>query len=193
MHSLDSDLPYAYNDAVAPGHGARESSVAERFAAAFAGAQHVVSIRSRTGWVWHLRELFKDDSAEHMRVVDAFLQPILEEAIAKNRAAKGQGAIAAKKGEEDEDETLLDHLVKITDGVCGFASLQIRLADVSAPDPVVLHDETLNILIAGRDTVCALLYLWSNSELRYFIDGGYIDLCCVPHEPLPRSLQAAPG
>ncbi|KAI0663216.1 cytochrome P450 monooxygenase pc-3 [Cubamyces menziesii] len=139
VHSLDSDLPYAYNDAVAPGHGARESSVAERFATAFAGAQHVVSIRSRTGWVWHLRELFKDDSAEHMRVVDAFLQPILEEAIAKNRAAKGQGAIEAKEGEEDEDETLLDHLVKITD------------------DPVVLHDETLNILIAGRDTTAATL------------------------------------
>ncbi|KAI5115351.1 hypothetical protein M0805_004636 [Coniferiporia weirii] len=39
----------------------------------------------------------------------------------------------------EEGETLLDHLVKLTD------------------DPVILKDETLNIMIAGRDTTAATL------------------------------------
>ncbi|EIW61469.1 cytochrome P450 monooxygenase pc-3 [Trametes versicolor FP-101664 SS1] len=137
VNSLHSDLPYAYNDAVAP-QFARAPNVAERFSAAFAGAQNVISMRTRVGWFWHLQELLNDRSAEHMRVVDEFLQPILEEAIAKNRAAKAQLEATGEKGSE-EDETLLDHLVKLTD------------------DPVVLHDETLNILIAGRDTTAATL------------------------------------
>lgn len=114
VNSLHSDLPYAYNDAVAP-QFARAPNVAERFSAAFAGAQNVISMRTRVGWFWHLQELLHDRSAEHMRVVDEFLQPILEEAIAKNRAAKAQMEATGEKGSE-EDETLLDHLVKLTDG-----------------------------------------------------------------------------
>ena len=50
-----------------------------------------------------------------MKVVDAYLQPILEEAIRKNRNSAGKG----EKGQADvtdENETLLDHLVKYTDG-----------------------------------------------------------------------------
>ncbi|KAH9894450.1 cytochrome P450 monooxygenase pc-3 [Cubamyces lactineus] len=135
VNSLDSELPYAHNDPIAP-KLLKEKDAAERFSAAFTGAQEVIAMREKIGWMWHLQELFHDKSEEHMRVVDAFLKPILEEAIAKNRAAKAR---SAKFGEEDEEETLLDHLVKITD------------------DPVVLHDETLNILIAGRDTTAATL------------------------------------
>ena len=71
-------------------------------------------MREKIGWMWHLQELFHDKSEVHMRVVDAFLQPILEEAIAKNRAAKTR---SAKFGDDEEEETLLDHLVKITDGM----------------------------------------------------------------------------
>ncbi|KAI0638092.1 cytochrome P450 monooxygenase pc-3 [Trametes polyzona] len=137
VNSLKSDLPYAHNDPVAP-RFAREPNAAERFSVAFAGAQNVISMRMRTSWFWHIEELFHDRSGEHMRVVDEFLNPILEEAIAKNRAAKAQ-AQAGSNDKPNDDETLLDHLVKLTD------------------DPVVLHDETLNILIAGRDTTAATL------------------------------------
>ncbi|OSC98999.1 cytochrome P450 monooxygenase pc-2 [Trametes coccinea BRFM310] len=139
VHSLDGTLPYAYNDPIAP-QLVREQTVAERFAAAFAEAQHAISLRVRTGWGWHFSELLRDKSAEPMQIVDAFLKPILEEAIAKNRAAKAQAKHGVPESKEAEDEkTLLDHLVTITD------------------DPVVLHDETLNILIAGRDTTAATL------------------------------------
>ncbi|KAI0368065.1 cytochrome P450 monooxygenase pc-3 [Pilatotrama ljubarskyi] len=137
VDSLKSDIPYAYNDPIAPKF-ARELSVADRFSAAFQGAQHVISMRTREGWTWHFSELLRDRSADHMSVVDAFLQPILEDAIAKKHAVKAQ---LEGKGETkaDESETLLDHLVKLTN------------------DPVILHDEMLNILIAGRDTTAATL------------------------------------
>ena len=52
---------------------------------------------------------------QHMKVVDAYLQSMLEEAIRKNRNSAGKG----EKGQAevtDENETLLDHLVKYTDG-----------------------------------------------------------------------------
>ncbi|KAI0677045.1 cytochrome P450 monooxygenase pc-3 [Trametes maxima] len=137
VQSLHSDLPYAHNDPIAP-QLTRTPNVAERFSAAFSSAQHVISMRSRTGWMWHLEELLHDKSAEHMAIVDAFLRPILEEAIAKNRSAKTQQRLVHPESPADE-ETLLDHLVKQTN------------------DPVVLHDETLNILIAGRDTTAATL------------------------------------
>ncbi|KAI0663220.1 cytochrome P450 monooxygenase pc-3 [Cubamyces menziesii] len=136
VHSLSSELPYAHNDPIAPKF-IGEKDTAEGFSTAFAAAQEVISMRGRTGWLWHLQELFHDKSAEHMRVVDAFLQPILEEAIAKNSNTKPR-ATSGDKGDE-ENETLLDHLVKIT------------------KDPVVLHDETLNILIAGKDTTATTL------------------------------------
>ncbi|KAI0637980.1 cytochrome P450 monooxygenase pc-3 [Trametes polyzona] len=137
VNALKSDLPYAYNDAVAP-RFAREPNAAERFSTAFAGAQELIAWRTRVSWFWHLEELFRDPTGEHLQVVDEFLNPILEEAIAKNRAAKAQDQGEGGDKQKD-DETLLDHLVKLTD------------------DPVVLHDETLNILIAGRDTTAAAL------------------------------------
>ncbi|TBU49014.1 cytochrome P450 monooxygenase pc-2 [Dichomitus squalens] len=133
VHSLKSDLPYAYNDPLALGI-VRSQSAADRFSAAFAAAQEVIAMRSRIGWTWRLMELWTDASKEHMKVVDEYLQPILEDAIRKNRNSTGKG-----QAEADENETLLDHLVKYTD------------------EFNVLHDETLNIMIAGRDTTAATL------------------------------------
>lgn len=89
---------------------------AEAFAAAFNEAQHVISDRGRTGWIWPLFEIFKDKSAEHMKVVDAFLEPILKEALSKKERRLPDGKDTKENDETDEDETLLDHLVKFTSG-----------------------------------------------------------------------------
>ncbi|RDX53659.1 cytochrome P450 monooxygenase pc-3 [Lentinus brumalis] len=137
VHSLKTDLPYAYNDPVAA-LVVRTPSAADRFAEAFLKAQAALAMRLRMGWVWRFSELTKDASADAMKEVDAYLQPILEEAIRKNRSQIGKSG-AEKDQDAEDSETLLDHLVKLTD------------------DPVVLHDETLNILIAGRDTTAATL------------------------------------
>lgn len=65
-----------------------------------------------------------------MRVVDAFLDPILKAAIEK--AQKGTQAPQEVKDEIGEDETLLDHLVKYTQG--GSSSL---FSSCSPPTNVV--------------------------------------------------------
>lgn len=159
VHSLKSDLPYAYNDQTGK-QIVRIPSAADRFAEAFMGAQYAIAMRLRKGWTWRLEELHRDASAEHMKVVDAYIQPILEEALRKNRAAIGKAQTKSEDGEENE--TLLGHLTKLTDGVllqCMRLRAEASLLTYVLPraDPVVLHDETLNIMIAGRDTVSVLI------------------------------------
>ncbi|KAI1789057.1 cytochrome P450 [Ganoderma leucocontextum] len=136
VHSLNHDLPYAHNDqhpleVAPPSRGA-----SARFSEAFTGVQDALAVRLRTGWTWAFSEVFKGRTRDHMEIVDAYLQPILEEAVRKNQSA----ASKPKKAMDDDDgETLLGHLVKQTQ------------------DPTILHDETLNIMIAGRDTTAATL------------------------------------
>ncbi|KAI5115350.1 hypothetical protein M0805_004636 [Coniferiporia weirii] len=74
------------------------------------------------------------DCSEFM-FVRAYLDPILDDARRNNREKKASSV----PNNIEEGETLLDHLVKLTD------------------DPVILKDETLNIMIAGRDTTAATL------------------------------------
>ena len=115
MHSLKTDLPYAYNDPIAA-QVVRAPSAADRFAEAFLNAQAALAMRLRKGWVWHFSELTKDASAKAMKEVDAYLKPILEEAIRKNKSQISIG------NEDAENETLLDHLVKLTKGSCPLHS-----------------------------------------------------------------------
>ncbi|KAF8630615.1 hypothetical protein AX14_010983, partial [Amanita brunnescens Koide BX004] len=71
-----------------------------------------------------------------MQIVDGYIEPIIQEALAKKA-----GAFDKKDTGEhlDEGETLLDHLIRVTE------------------DPKVLKDETLNIMLAGRDTTASTL------------------------------------
>ena len=80
--------------------------------------------------LWPLKEMRRDEARAPMQVVDAFLGPILKDALAKERRRRGMVSVEAKvqgssigemtaagaDGEVEEDATLLDHLVKITDG-----------------------------------------------------------------------------
>lgn len=67
----------------------------------------------------------------------------------------GEMTAAGADGEVEEDATLLDHLVKITDGELFqiYGDLGAETDVRASADPKVLKDETLNILLAGRDTV----------------------------------------
>ncbi|EKM59241.1 uncharacterized protein PHACADRAFT_249548 [Phanerochaete carnosa HHB-10118-sp] len=137
--SLSSVLPYPHT---APAHLLGQSaSRAEDFARAFAEAQTVLNFRIRMGWLWPWFELAKSKTRTPMEVVDAFLDPILKAAVEKaDRIKEGNGGkVPEVKEEIEEDETLLDHLVKYTN------------------DPKILHDEVLNIMIAGRDTTAGTL------------------------------------
>ncbi|KAL6298478.1 cytochrome P450 [Sparassis latifolia] len=142
VNSLREPLPYAHNACPATPVSPVPAASTESFASAFAGAQHVVGARTRIGWVWPLLEITREHSAPHMRVVDAFLRPIIAEALSKNERLTQE----SKGLDASEGETLLDHLVQFTN------------------DPVVIHDEVLNILIAGRDTTSSTL-----TTLVYFL------------------------
>lgn len=78
-------------------------------------AQRIVSERPRLGWVWPLKEIFKTSTDEHMAVVDAFIEPILQEALRK-KEERLQGEKDLDEKESQDDETLLDQLVKQTSG-----------------------------------------------------------------------------
>ncbi|KAJ3889160.1 cytochrome P450 monooxygenase pc-1 [Lentinula edodes] len=143
VNSLAAGLPYPYN--VAPtvvtllSPNASAFSLARDFSNAFLEAQEAVSSRERFSMIWPVLEIHKDRTKEPMKVINAFIQPIVDEAVAKMRSQKELGQMSGLAADIDDNETLLDHLVKQTE------------------DPIVLKDETLNILIAGRDTTAATL------------------------------------
>ncbi|KAJ6590601.1 cytochrome P450 [Mycena vulgaris] len=127
--SLSSSLPYPGDS-----ESATQSnlSAADLFARSFVEAQTQTSLRTRYGPAWPLRELGGDKVKAHMSVVYDFVEPIIQKAIDRNQNLD-------KKVVELEQSTLLDYLVQQTE------------------DMSVLRDETLNMLIAGRDTTTCLL------------------------------------
>ncbi|KAH8101718.1 cytochrom P450 [Cristinia sonorae] len=151
VNVLESPLPYPPRSPEA----ARQVgvlSLADRFARAFARAQDTIASRGRLGYIWPWLEIFKDKTKDDMKIVDAFLNPILKDALEKRRNEVEAGLWQDVDGEEVADEdTFLDHLVRTT------------------TNSQIIHDEILNILIAGRDTTASTL-----TFAVYF-------LCMYPH------------
>ncbi|KAF6748591.1 cytochrome P450 monooxygenase pc-3 [Ephemerocybe angulata] len=138
VHSLGAGLPYPFyvaNSSPEARAYAEEAQKhpANQFANAFDLTQRQLSLRGRKGLHWPLSEFWVDRVKEYMVIINGFIDPILEAALARN-----QGKEKLRQGEKDrevdDNESLLDHLIHYTD------------------DPKVLRDETLNILLAGRDT-----------------------------------------
>ena len=119
VHSLDAGLPYPHNLSDTPANILTpEKQVANDLSAALLDAQFAVGQRERFGFVWPLREVFENKTKKPMKVIDAFIEPIVADAIAKNDIRREE-----KVSEEDEG-TLLDHLIQVTS------------------DPKILKDET---------------------------------------------------
>ncbi|KAF8686502.1 cytochrome P450 [Rhizoctonia solani] len=127
--SLDAPLPYPH------GKPADDSA---SFAAAFSRAQGQVMQRFGLAMFWPWMELFWDRTAEDMKIINAYVTPIL-----RKKLERGSGIESKPTNEGDQDaDTLLDHLVKFTQGEymdrCGL-------------------DEIINILVAARDTTATTL------------------------------------
>jgi hypothetical protein len=128
VRSLDVDLPRL-------GAGSGPSTDAsDEFARAFMAAQLHMARRSRFGPAWPLFELFDEKHQRNMDIIKAYADPIVDAAVERARARQQNGEKDVP-GEVKEGETMLDYMVK------------------STKDKTLLRDETLNILIAGRDTV----------------------------------------
>lgn len=122
VHALGAPLPYPHNFSIseksATGFGlsSRGQDAASCFAEAFAAAQLVAAKRGRFNSVWPLMEFWKRGTADPMGVIDAYIDPILREAVAKKRALGMGPANAGKEREIEDGDTLLDHLIHQTEG-----------------------------------------------------------------------------
>ncbi|QRW07239.1 cytochrome P450 family protein [Ceratobasidium sp. AG-Ba] len=124
--SLSAPLPY-------PNSPPTDDSAS--FAAAFGRAQEQLLMRFGTSILWPVIEMFWDRTGADMKVINAYVQPILREKLEEKKRMGGK----AKEEKDEEKNTLLDHLVQFTD------------------DESVIRDEIINILVAGRDTTATTL------------------------------------
>lgn len=104
----------------APDEAAMDSQAI--FPSAFQGALHTVAFRIFTGKKWPLWEIGGDRTSRNVERVRRYVDPIVERALEKKKTAQTssfeQGK--AEAAEEEEPETLLDHLAATTDGKRGI-------------------------------------------------------------------------
>ena len=130
IHSLEDPLP---RPGVSDNH---LSSPGNRFARAFADAQTAVSSRGRLGRFWRLREFFKDKTDDDMVILRAFIEPIVKGTMQK----QGKESVTEK-----ESHSLLEYLVKVTDGTLYFPAPSDCLAHPPTVDMKLIVDEVLNM------------------------------------------------
>ena len=111
-------LPLPYNSAYKHTQGGENNNLAMQFSAAFLRAQIVIAERERYGNIWPLLEIFNDRAREPMEVVNRYLDPVIRDAVGRYKEKKAAAAAGEgrEKGEEEGEETLLDHLVTLTSG-----------------------------------------------------------------------------
>jgi hypothetical protein len=116
VESLSVGLPYPY---YADASLRNEDHPGNVFTHAFTEAQTAVATRVRFSSLWTLLELSGDKAKKHMDIIDAFIEPILTEAINKAKAEGGGGKEAEEPHDSEgrDEDTLLDHLVKYTSGM----------------------------------------------------------------------------
>ncbi|KAJ7857738.1 cytochrome P450 [Mycena olivaceomarginata] len=151
VNSLHASLPLPHNVAfTSPESDSARAQVATAFSAAFNESMLHVSNRARIGWAWPLVEMWADKTVGPMEIVSAYIDPVIHDAVEKKKLAKSLGVNADGETTEDkakeEGATLLDELLNVTS------------------DPKVLKDETLNILLAGKDTT-----QWTLTVIMYFL------------------------
>ncbi|KAJ7645438.1 cytochrome P450 [Mycena polygramma] len=148
VNSLHASLPFPHNVAfTAPGSDSARAQIATAFSGAFNESMLHVCNRARVGWAWPFLELWSDKTVAPMKIVSGYIDPIIHEALEKKKLADSLRASLEKTDDEvTEGATLLDELLKVTS------------------DPKVLKDETLNILLAGKDTT-----QWTTTAIMYFL------------------------
>ncbi|KAG8861160.1 hypothetical protein FRB96_003110 [Tulasnella sp. 330] len=130
VHSMSTPLALPYT---AQSTTASSSSMEIPFASAFKSALEGYSMRIPVGKTWPLWEITGDKNRPYVKLLHDYVDPIVERGLSNKRKL----ALARREeGDEpaDENGTLLDHLVSVTD------------------DKTVIRDELLNLLLAGRDT-----------------------------------------
>ena len=106
VYSLFAGLVYPFN--VTPvAENSVNSNVANDFTRAFGEAQFIASQRVHRSWLSPLFELWSDKTVAPMKVVNAYIEPILNDAIGKAKNLHGEKPTP----QASDEDTLLDHLV----------------------------------------------------------------------------------
>ena len=123
VRSLGAPLPYPPSHPHPSPSYAIEAAAhpANRFAQQFLSAQIASAKRSRFTKAWPLFEFWGDEARRHMTTIDEFIGPLCREALRRKAEKNDKGdkdAAVDGEGEKEleEGETLLEHLVKLTDG-----------------------------------------------------------------------------
>ena len=120
VHSLKTPFPYPGKDIADMQTLDGPMEPGERFARAFTATQEMITLRSIRARFWPLFEIKENVTVKAMKIINEYLNKILSEALTKHAEnekldAKGQSDLDAKL---DDEETLLDHLIKFTKGSC---------------------------------------------------------------------------
>jgi cytochrome P450 len=132
VDSLSAPLPLPANQ-IEFGISNINSNRNNRFAQALGEAQTEISNRGLLADSWPLFEIFKDRTKESVGFLHDYVNPFIDEALRRKEAAK------RLEDEAEERNTLLDHMIDVTD------------------DKAIIRDELINMLIAGRDTTTATI------------------------------------
>ena len=111
LRTLDSELLYPHTQSHSGNQPLTGEPTRERaFSQALLDAETILSDRLYLGWPWPILEFVKDKSEPYMEVINRFLNPILEEGLAKHAAQTETGT------PDHEGKTLLDSLLRETTG-----------------------------------------------------------------------------
>jgi hypothetical protein len=116
IRTLSAGLPYPASSPFA-NSAAFMNHPSNKFASSFIAGQTLSVIRTSYGPSWPLVEFWKDEVKPHRKLVDQFIEPVLAEALAKRARATVESETPTDGEKVDpEEETLLNHLIKHTQG-----------------------------------------------------------------------------
>ena len=113
VKSLSGELPYpsTYSDYTPP-----YDHPSDKFTSAVNRAQEYSYPRTLFAKGWRLAEFWEDKVMTQMEITNEFIDPLIHAALQKQRDSKGAGEM------NNDDGTLLDHLVQQTDGTSNVLS-----------------------------------------------------------------------
>jgi hypothetical protein len=126
------------------------------FVKAFSEGQKLVTARSALGSEWPLLEFWSDKVAPFRKIMDNFTGPLMEVALAKRSLELAEGADAKV---EDENDNLLAHLVRHTQGDQFSIDFSFQLFNYffgDAVDKTILKDEVI-LIFEGLSLVYYLI------------------------------------
>jgi cytochrome P450 len=114
LQSLSANLPYPSTVKASTIHRTHPSDF---FADAFQKAQVASGARSRFGHFWPLVEFWEDKVEKEIQAVFDYVDPIVKRALEMKKVNE----LSRVEG-DDEDETLLEHMARLTDGKYSLTS-----------------------------------------------------------------------